>query len=213
MNTDDSFSVFISVRVIGHLVFGTRMRPFWAALLLTAALLVALPAFAQREIFSPAADVSLTVSTERKQYRAGEDIVVEYRISNASNHRIFVPLDWSATCPSQPHIWAWFENRAGKHFIPGWAGDCSADSAAKTVTERMAKEAVLLRPRGLRDGTIRLKTDLFGGLKPGRYRIEASLDGWREQDFGQEQQSELAGMAAPFLRGEVSASAVVTLTP
>lgn len=189
------------------------MRSFWLASLSLAALLISWPAFAQRETFSPAADVSLTVSTERKQYRAGEDIVVGYRVSNASNHRIFIPLDWSVTCPAQPHIWAWFENSAGKHFIPGWGGDCSRDAAPKTVTERMAKEAVLLGPGRHRYGTIRLSTDLFGGLKPGRYRIEASLDGWREQDFNQEQLSELARMAVPFLTGEVSASVVVALTP
>jgi hypothetical protein len=53
----------------------------------------------------------------------------------------------------------------------------------------------------------------FAGLKPGAYRIQAALYGWREQDFNNAERSELASMGAPFLGGDVPASISIKLIP
>jgi len=60
--------------------------------------------------------------------------------------------------PSKSHLWAWFEDGSGKHFVPGFGGSCS--SSPKTVSERMSNEAVLLKPGEHLDGTFRLDTKL-----------------------------------------------------
>lgn len=78
--------------------------------------------------------------------------------------------------------------------------------------ERMKKEAVLLKPGQRLQGHLTLETTLFGGLKPGEYRVEAVLYGWSDVDFNQKQQSELQKMAAPFIRGEVPASTLITFS-
>ena len=69
----------------------------------------------------------------------------------------------------------------------------------------------MLKPMQGIEGTFTLPTDTFA-LKPGQYRIEASLDGWSEADFSQALQSELTSMAHPFLRGEAAASIPITLS-
>ena len=99
------------------------------------------------------------------------------------------------------------------NFIPGYAGSCSESSNPKTVSKRMNKEAVLLKPGEHLDGILRLDTKLFSGLKPGVYRIEAVLWSWRDEKFTDAERSELARMGHPFLRGEVPNSTSVTLTP
>jgi hypothetical protein len=76
----------------------------------------------------------------------------------------------------------------------------------------MSKEAVLLKPREHFDGTFQLDSKLFD-LKPGGYRIEATLSGWTEEKFTDGERSELARMASPFLRGEVPDSVRIRLTP
>ena len=174
------------------------------------ALLFARTGFAQRETFVPANDVSFTVATEQRSYRAGEQLVVNYQITNISNGNVYVPREWEARCPAGPHVWAWFENSFGRHFIPGFAGDCSPSQ--QTVTQRMKLEAVLLKPGERFRGHLALETNLFGGLAPGEYRVEAALYGWNDKDFTQEQQSELQKMGAPFVRGELPASTRITLT-
>ena len=173
-------------------------------LLLTASLV------AQKQTFVPASDVSFKISTDRSTYRAGESITLKYRIKNISNAPLYVPQEWEATCPASPHLWAWFEDSTGKHFVPGYGGSCS--SGPKTISERMSKEAVLLKPGKYLDGTFRLDTKLFGGLKPGAYRIEAALTGWTEEKFSDTERSELAQMASPFMMGEVPDSTSITLT-
>jgi hypothetical protein len=75
----------------------------------------------------------------------------------------------------------------------------------------MGKEAVLLRPGEHLDGTLEMDTSLFGGLKPGTYRVEAVLWSWREEKFTDGEQMELGKMAHPFFRGEVPSSIRVTL--
>jgi hypothetical protein len=169
------------------------------------------PLVAQRETFVPSSDVSFKISTERASYKAGESITLKYSVKNISNATLFVPREWEATCPASPHLWAWFEDLSGKHFVPGYAGSCSV--GPKTVSERMNKEAVLLKPGEQVDGTFLLDTRLFGGLKPGVYRVEAAMTGWTEEKFTDAERSELAKMGSPFMAGEVSDSIRITLTP
>ena len=177
---------------------------------ITAAMPFARTSFGQRETFVPANDVSFTVATEHRSYRAGDPLIVNYQITNISNGNVYVPREWGAKCSASPHIWAWFENSSGLHFIPGFAGDCSPSQ--QTVTERMKLEAVLHKPGERLRGHVTLETSLFGGLAPGDYRVEAALYGWSDKDFNQEQQSVLQKMPAPFVRGEVPASTRITLT-
>jgi len=165
---------------------------------------------AQKETFAPANDVSFRISTDRNSYTAGEEIIVKYRVTNTSNIPLYAPREWEATCPAGPHVWAWFEDGSGQHFVPGYAGSCSSNP--RTISERMRKEAVLLKPGEHLDGTLRLDTKLFGGLKPGAYRIEAALSGWTEEKFSDAERSELARMGSPFLRGEVPDSVRIKLT-
>jgi hypothetical protein len=174
------------------------------------ALLLASTTAAQRETFVPANDVSFSISTEERAYKAGDQIVVRFSIVNTSNKPMYVPREWEAKCPSSPHVWAWFEDSDGKHFVPGYGGSCTHQP--KSVTDRMGKEAVLLKPNQHLAGAFRLDSSLFGGLPAGEYRIEARLPGWREQDFTDAEWSELTKMGGGFLRGEVPASARVTLT-
>ena len=166
---------------------------------------------AQKETFVPANDVSFSISTERSNYKAGEQIILNYRITNNSNAPLYVPREWEVKCPSRPHIWAWFENSSGQHLVPGYGGSCVSNP--KSVTERMSQEAVLLKPGEHVDSTFRLDTTLFGGLKAGAYRIEAVFSGWAEEKFTEAEWSELARIGSPFLRGEVPAFTRITLIP
>lgn len=75
----------------------------------------------------------------------------------------------------------------------------------------MKKETVLLKAGQRLRGHVLLDTTLFGGLKPGVYRIEAVLYGWNDNDFNQEQQSELQKLPASLIRGEVQAATRITL--
>lgn len=164
-----------------------------------------------RRVFCPATAVSLTFSMERRDLHLGQNIIVNYRITNISAHSLFIPLEWSETCPSWPHVGAWLENRQGKSFVGGYAGDCSPEINSESVSERISKEAVLLKPSEHREGSITLRTRLLGGLRPGIYRIRVVVRGWMNKDFSQKQWSELAGMNAPLLTGQIAASASVRL--
>lgn len=170
---------------------------------------------AQNQTFVPANDVTFSISTKRGSYRAGERVTLEYRITNISNAPLFAPREWGANCPKGPHVRAWFENSSGQHFVPGYAGSClsSTNSKPEPIGERMRKEAVLLKPDEHLDGSLELDTTLFGGLRPGVYRIEAELSGWSEEKFTNAELSDLSRMAHPFLRGEIPASLRITLTP
>jgi hypothetical protein len=178
-------------------------------------LLLTLSLVAQKETLVPANDVSFTISTETSRYKAGEQITLKYRITNVSNAPLYVPREWEAKCPGKPHVWAWLENGSGQHFVPGYAASClsSTNSKTATVTERMGREAVLLEPGKSFDGTFRLDTTLFGGLKPGAYRVEAVLYCWRDEEFTAAELSELSQFGKPFVRREVPASLPITLTP
>ena len=174
-------------------------------------LLVVLAARAsgQKEVFVPANDVSFTIATEHRKYQTGAQIIVRYEITNISKGSVYVPREWDVKCPASPHIWVWFENGAGQHFIPGYAGDCFPSK--QTIVERMKQEAVLLKPGQRLQGHLSMETNLFGGLEPGAYRIEAALYGWNERDFDEQQRNELKKMPASFMRGEVPASAHIML--
>jgi len=192
------------------------MEAKWRAQILRvgiAFVLVATSLPAQTETFAPANDVSFNIFTERHRYKAGERIALHYRATNISNKSLFVPRESEAKCPANPHLWAWFEDSSGRHFAPGYGGSCSPSINQKTVSERMSNEAVLLKPGEHLDGTLQMDTTLFGGLKPGAYRIEAVLSGWAEEKFSDSERSELARMGSPFMRGEVPNSINITLTP
>lgn len=120
---------------------------------------------AQRETFVASSDVSFKISTEQTSYKAGQSIRLKYRVKNISSAALFVPREWEATCPASPHLWPWFEDSAGKHFVAGYGGSCIP--GPQTIRERMREEAVLLKPGEHLDGTFLLDTKLFGGLKPG----------------------------------------------
>jgi hypothetical protein len=76
----------------------------------------------------------------------------------------------------------------------------------------MKRDAVLLKPSQRLQGHLSLETDLFGGLTPGAYRIEAVLYGWNDKDFDEHEQNELQAMHGSFMRGEVPASTRIVLT-
>jgi hypothetical protein len=181
-----------------------RFLPASFSFLLAASLMLA-----QKERFAPSSDVSFKISTVQTTWNADESITLKYSVKNISNAPLFVPRKWEASCPAAPHLWAWFEDKSGKHFVPGYAGSCGG--GPKTVSERMSKEAVLLKPGEHLDGTFLLDPKLFR-LKPGAYRVEASLTGWVEEKFTEAERSELAKMAGPLMRGEVSDSIRITLT-
>ena len=166
--------------------------------------------FAQKATFTSPSDVSFKISTDQTSYKAGKSITLKYRVKNISNAPLFVPREWEASCPASPHLWAWFEDSSGKHFVPGYGGDCSP--RPQTIRERMSKEAVLLTPGEHLEETFLLDPKVFG-LKPGSYRVEAALTGWNEEKFTDGERSELTQMGGRFMTGEVQDSIRVTLTP
>jgi hypothetical protein len=184
----------------------------WACLLAVVinCFLPTAPLVAQKQTFVPPSDVSFKISTQQTNWKAGKSITLKYMVKNISNAPLFVPREWTASCPASPHLWAWFEDSSGKHFVPGYGGDCSP--SPQTIGERMAKEAVLLKPGEHLEGTFLLDPKLFG-LKPGTYRVEAALTGWDEEKFTDAERSELARIGSPFMAGEVPDSIRITLTP
>ena len=169
---------------------------------------------AQEETFVPASDLSFTISTDRSSYGRRESITVKYRIANISNAPVYVPRAWEEKCPTKPHVWAWFENGVGKHFVPGYGGSCSPAGGPHRVAERMAKEAVLLKPGDHLYGTLELDPTMFsGGLPPGPYRIEAVLSCWNEDEFSAAEKEELRSLAGRFVQGQAPASVHITLVP
>ena len=90
-------------------------------------------------------------------------------------------------CGNPPHVWVWLEDSTGKHFVPGWGGSCIGPNPVERMSgaDRMEKDAVLLKPMGYIDGSFDFDTNIFmdKGLKPGRYRLEAVLMGWKPEGF------------------------------
>ena len=66
---------------------------------------------AQMTLFVSTTNVTFQISSEEKSYEIDEVVLLNYRITNISNASLYVPREWEATCPTIPHIWAWFEDQ------------------------------------------------------------------------------------------------------
>jgi hypothetical protein len=160
------------------------------------------------------ADVAFTVRTDQRQYEIGEDIPVHYTIKNISNGPIYVPKgQWDIRCGDPPHLWGLLEDSKGKHYEPGYGGSCGGPSPVEkmSISERMLKDAVLLKPGQSVSGSYDVGVKVFSSLKPGKYRLEAILWGWNIP-YSDAQIVELRTMKAPFLMGESNAVVVIELT-
>ena len=164
---------------------------------------------ARSDMFVSSASVTFHISSEEKSYEADEEVRLNYRITNVSSMALYVPREWEATCPTVPHIWAWFEDSSGNHLVPEYSSNCVPQK--QTIAERMSKESVLLKPGEHFDGSLRLDPKAFH-LAPGRYRVEAALTGWFETKFDSDDRSALEKMGHPFITGEVPDSLTVILT-
>ena len=79
-----------------------------------------------------------------------------------------------------------------------------------SVSERMQKDAVLVRPGQAVRGSFTFQPKVFSDLKPGSYRLETVLYGWN-LSFNTSELSELQRMVAPFLIGETHATTHVEI--
>ena len=171
--------------------------------------LLAASTVASADVFVSSARVSFRIATEKQSYEADDGVQLEYRITNIGNVPLYVPQQWAVTCPTVPHIWAWFEDNSGNHLVPDSARDCVQKK--QSIQERMTKEAVLLKPGEHVSGPLRLDPKSFH-LVPGRYRVEASMTGWAEETFSAEERGELEKMGHPFVTGEAPASLTIIIT-
>ena len=178
-------------------------------LFVAACFLLVASAGARNDVFVSMANISFRISSEEKNYGVDDVVRLNYRITNISKTALYVPREWEATCPPVPHIFVWFLDSSGNHLSAGYLGDCFRNN--QTIQERMTKEAVLLKPGESTAGTLRLDPKVFH-LTAGRYRVEASLTGWRPEKFSGEELAELEKMRYPFITGEVPASLTVILT-
>ena len=167
--------------------------------------------------FVPTTAVSYAISTDRNSYSVRDKITLKYRIVNISNRPLYVPRSSLEGCPwVSRHVSAWFEDGAGRRNPMGYGGSCASTPGAPkpTVTERMNKEAVLLKPAEHFDATVQLVIPSEGGSAlPGEYRIESILSGWTYDEFTDKERIELANIGSSFLRGEIPASMHIRLTP
>jgi len=159
-------------------------------------------------------DIQFKIRTDHRAYHIGDTIIIHYTIKNISNGSLYVPASqWEIKCGNNPHLWSLLEDSSGKHYEPGFAGSCLGPDPIDRmrVSERMKKDALLLRPGQVASGSFSFDSEVFAaGLKPGVYRLEALLYGWNQR-FQDAQLSELAGMGSPFLIGESAASSTVEL--
>lgn len=164
--------------------------------------------------FVHASDISFSIGTDHGKYRVGDQIIIHYTIKNVSNGVLYVPAaQWEIKCGNNPHLWSRLEDRSGKHYEPGFGGSCLGPNPVDrmSLSERMRKDALLLKPKQAVIGSFTLESSVFdGALKPGAYRLEAVLYGWN-QPYDNSQLSELARMGAPFLIGESNASLLIEL--
>ena len=187
-----------------------------AAALIALMLLSAVPAEAhgQNQPFVHGSDIQFSIRTDRRAYNIGDKIVIHYTIKNVSNGSLYVPASqWEIKCGNNPHLWSLIEDSSGKHYEPGFAGSCLGPNPIDrmSVSERMRKDALLLKPGQVVSGSFSFDSEVFAAsLKPGAYRLEALLYGWN-QPFDDSQLSELAMMGSPFLIGENAASLPVEL--
>ncbi len=159
-------------------------------------------------------DIRFSIRTDRRAYNIGDQVVIHYVIKNVSNGALYVPAtQWEIKCGNPPHLWSRLEDSSGKHYEPGYASSCGSPNPVEqmSVSERMRKDALLLKPGQEVTGSFSFDSKVFSdNLKSGTYRLEAVLYGWNLL-FDNSQLSELAGMGAPFLIGESTASLPVAL--
>ena len=163
-------------------------------------------------VFTPANDVSFTISTVRPRYGMTDPVMLTYEIVNLSNKPLYVPRTWTGTCPQTTHLMAWLEDSTGRHSVFGFGSSCSSGPGGpppESLTERMKKDAVLLKPGERFTGAWSIA---HATLPAGDYRVEAVFYGWKPETFSDADIAELAKLGAPFLRGEVPTWAKVTLT-
>jgi len=187
-----------------------------AALFIVLMLFSAGPAQAhgQGRPFVHGSDIQFSIRIDHRAYNIGDKIVIHYTIKNVSNGSLYVPASqWEITCGNNPHLWSLIEDSSGKHYEPGFGGSCLGPNQIDrmSVSERMRKDALLLKPGQVVSGSFSFDSEVFAAsLKPGTYRLEALLYGWN-QPFDDSQLSELARMGSPFLIGENAASSRVGL--
>lgn len=186
-----------------------RIQRF-APLLIVSSLAVILEA---QQPFVHGSDVAFAIRTDQSKYVIGEPIIVRYTVKNVSNGALFVPKSqWSIRCGDPPHLWARLEDNSGKHYEPGYGGSCLGPSPEHrmSVSQRMQKDAVLVKPGQTVHGSFTFQPKVLSDLKPGSYRLEAVLYGWN-LPFNTSELSELHRMGAAFLIGETHASTHVEL--
>ena len=154
-------------------------------------------------------DIQFSIRTDRRAYNIGDLVVIHYTIKNVSNGALYIPAtQWEIKCGNPPHLWSRLEDNSGKHYEPGYASSCLGPNPVdrESVSERMRKDALLLKPGHEVTGSFSFDSKVFAdSLMPGAYRLEAVLYGWNLL-FDKSQLSELAGMGAPFLTGESTAT-------
>jgi hypothetical protein len=168
----------------------------------------------QRQPFVHGSDIQFSIRTDHKAYNIGDKIVIYYTIKNVSNGSLYVPASqWEIKCGNNPHLWSLIEDSSGKHYEPGFAGSCLGPNPIDrmSVSERMRKDALLLKPGQIVSGSFSFDSEVFAAsLMPGAYRLEALLYGWNQR-FDDSELSELARMGSPFLIGENAASLPIEL--
>jgi hypothetical protein len=164
--------------------------------------------------FVHGSDVAFAIRTDQTKYVMGEPIIIRYTVKNVSNGALFVPKSqWGIRCGDTPHLWARLEDNSGKHYEPGYGFSCLVGPSPEdrmSVSERMQKDAVLVRPGQAVRGSFTFQPKVLSDLKPGSYRLEAVLYGWN-LSFNTSELSELQRMVAPFLIGETHAITHVEL--
>jgi hypothetical protein len=186
-----------------------------AAALIALTFLFAVPAETHgQQPFIHGNDIRFSIRTDRRAYNIGDQVVIHYTIKNVSNGALYVPAtQWEIKCGNPPHLWSQLEDSSGKHYEPGYGGSCPGPDPVDrmSISERMRKDALLLKPGQAVTGSFTFDSKVFAdSLKPGAYRLEAVLYGWN-LPFDDSRLSELARMGAPFLIGESTASSRVEL--
>lgn len=167
--------------------------------------------------FAHAHDVAFSINTDHKRFRIGEQIKINYRITNVGNGPLFVPRSqWDTACGGPPHLWALLEDSIGKHYEPGFIGGGLGAKACDEVSlsEWLKKDAVLLKPQQSASGTFVFQFPrgrFTQELKPGTYRLEALLNGWNTA-FTESQRRAVDTTPGSLLIGEAAATAQIELT-
>src|SRR3954466_4686932 len=131
--------------------------------------------------FVHGSDVVFAIRTDQTKYVMGETIIIRYTVKNVSNRALFVPRSqWDIRCGDPPHFWARLEDKSGKHYEPGYGGSCLGPSREDrmSVSERMQKDAVLVKPGQVVHGSFGFQPKVLSDLQSGSYRLEAVLYGW-----------------------------------